>query len=267
MDNPSQYVPHGRHTDPLPFIAPEERAQTEARQLEEKGSSSSGDYDWQVICDTNGSSDAAVTQATGTLGDIASNYNSEVAPDSLTSSFITDFAGLSVSDDLVAPSEAESIAQSEDGLATPQSESDVVAAPTESESDIFAGFTQVELDLIAIYAQPSPDLIFTFDDIPEIPRQLCFRFKVEEPASTPLKRKVKETAETADAMSDIDATSATSAAGEQANPAAALGDKNTVGLKKVKKQKVLLMGKSGSGKSSMRSIIFSNYLARDTRRL
>ncbi|KAK1766274.1 Gtr1/RagA G protein conserved region-domain-containing protein [Phialemonium atrogriseum] len=68
-------------------------------------------------------------------------------------------------------------------------------------------------------------------------------------------------------MSDIDATSATSAAGDQANPAAALGDKNTVGLKKVKKQKVLLMGKSGSGKSSMRSIIFSNYLARDTRRL
>lgn len=38
-------------------------------------------------------------------------------------------------------------------------------------------------------------------------------------------------------------------------------------LKKVKKQKVLLMGKSGSGKSSMRSIIFSNFLARDTRRL
>jgi Ras-related GTP-binding protein A/B len=27
------------------------------------------------------------------------------------------------------------------------------------------------------------------------------------------------------------------------------------------------MGKSGSGKSSMRSIIFSNYVARDTRRL
>ncbi|KAK4224516.1 Gtr1/RagA G protein conserved region-domain-containing protein [Podospora fimiseda] len=38
-------------------------------------------------------------------------------------------------------------------------------------------------------------------------------------------------------------------------------------LKKVKKQKVLLMGKSGSGKSSMRSIIFSNYVAKDTRRL
>lgn len=38
-------------------------------------------------------------------------------------------------------------------------------------------------------------------------------------------------------------------------------------VKKVKKKKVLLMGKSGSGKSSMRSIIFSNYLARDTRRL
>lgn len=38
-------------------------------------------------------------------------------------------------------------------------------------------------------------------------------------------------------------------------------------LKKPKKKKVLLMGKSGSGKSSMRSIIFSNYVAKDTRRL
>ncbi|RDW84867.1 hypothetical protein BP6252_02457 [Coleophoma cylindrospora] len=37
--------------------------------------------------------------------------------------------------------------------------------------------------------------------------------------------------------------------------------------RKQKKKKVLLMGKSGSGKSSMRSIIFSNYVARDTRRL
>lgn len=33
------------------------------------------------------------------------------------------------------------------------------------------------------------------------------------------------------------------------------------------KNKVLLMGKSGSGKTSMRSIIFANYLARDTWRL
>ena len=32
-------------------------------------------------------------------------------------------------------------------------------------------------------------------------------------------------------------------------------------------QKVLLMGKSGSGKTSMRSIIFANYIARDTMRL
>merc|ERR1712183_248171 len=32
-------------------------------------------------------------------------------------------------------------------------------------------------------------------------------------------------------------------------------------------KKVLLMGKSGSGKTSMRSIIFANYLARDTMRL
>lgn len=33
------------------------------------------------------------------------------------------------------------------------------------------------------------------------------------------------------------------------------------------RKKVLLMGKSGSGKSSMRSIVFSNYVAKDTRRL
>lgn len=33
------------------------------------------------------------------------------------------------------------------------------------------------------------------------------------------------------------------------------------------KKKVLLMGKSGSGKTSMRSIIFANYIARDTQRL
>lgn len=33
------------------------------------------------------------------------------------------------------------------------------------------------------------------------------------------------------------------------------------------KKKVLLMGKSGAGKTSMRSIIFANYLARDTMRL
>ena len=36
---------------------------------------------------------------------------------------------------------------------------------------------------------------------------------------------------------------------------------------KTQKQKVLLMGKSGSGKSSMRNIIFSNYVAKDVRRL
>ncbi|KAI9330380.1 Gtr1/RagA G protein conserved region-domain-containing protein [Zopfochytrium polystomum] len=33
------------------------------------------------------------------------------------------------------------------------------------------------------------------------------------------------------------------------------------------KKKVLLMGRSGSGKTSMRSIIFANYIARDARRL
>ena len=33
------------------------------------------------------------------------------------------------------------------------------------------------------------------------------------------------------------------------------------------RKKILIMGKSGSGKSSMRSIIFSNYVAKDVRRL
>lgn len=39
------------------------------------------------------------------------------------------------------------------------------------------------------------------------------------------------------------------------------------GLKRQKQRKVLLMGKSGAGKTSMRSIIFSNYVAKDVRRL
>lgn len=37
--------------------------------------------------------------------------------------------------------------------------------------------------------------------------------------------------------------------------------------KKAEKQKVLLMGKSGAGKTSMRSIIFHNHIAKDTRKL
>ncbi|KAF2672551.1 ras-related GTP-binding protein-like protein A [Microthyrium microscopicum] len=37
--------------------------------------------------------------------------------------------------------------------------------------------------------------------------------------------------------------------------------------KRLKQRKVLLMGKSGAGKSSMRSIVFSNYVAKDVRRL
>ena len=53
----------------------------------------------------------------------------------------------------------------------------------------------------------------------------------------------------------------------EANAAAEQSAPSVSSFRKVKKQKVLLMGKSGSGKSSMRSIIFSNYLARDTRRL
>lgn len=46
-----------------------------------------------------------------------------------------------------------------------------------------------------------------------------------------------------------------------------LRELDTMDEKKGKKKKVLLMGKSGSGKSSMRSIVFSNYVAKDTRRL
>ena len=36
---------------------------------------------------------------------------------------------------------------------------------------------------------------------------------------------------------------------------------------KVERKKVLLMGKSGAGKTSMRSIIFANYMANDVQRL
>ncbi|KAF2096204.1 GTP-binding protein GTR1 [Rhizodiscina lignyota] len=39
------------------------------------------------------------------------------------------------------------------------------------------------------------------------------------------------------------------------------------GKRQQKQRKVLLMGKSGAGKSSMRSIVFSNYVAKDVRRL
>ena len=56
-------------------------------------------------------------------------------------------------------------------------------------------------------------------------------------------------------------------AGQAAGAAPGAGSEPRSEVKKPKKKKVLLMGKSGSGKSSMRSIIFSNYLARDTRRL
>ena len=40
-----------------------------------------------------------------------------------------------------------------------------------------------------------------------------------------------------------------------------------MGGNKVERKKVLLMGKSGAGKTSMRSIIFANYLADDVQRL
>lgn len=42
---------------------------------------------------------------------------------------------------------------------------------------------------------------------------------------------------------------------------------HTVAMSSNNRKKLLLMGRSGSGKSSMRSIIFSNYSAFDTRRL
>ena len=53
---------------------------------------------------------------------------------------------------------------------------------------------------------------------------------------------------------------------EQQSPALILTTNANMDTRK-KKKKVLLMGKSGSGKSSMRSIIFSNYVAKDVRRL
>lgn len=50
---------------------------------------------------------------------------------------------------------------------------------------------------------------------------------------------------------------------DESGPALTIMDDKKSG----KRKKVLLMGKSGSGKSSMRSIVFSNYVAKDTRRL
>lgn len=44
-------------------------------------------------------------------------------------------------------------------------------------------------------------------------------------------------------------------------------ERNMNTAKRQKQRKVLLMGKSGAGKSSMRSIVFSNYVAKDVRRL
>lgn len=41
----------------------------------------------------------------------------------------------------------------------------------------------------------------------------------------------------------------------------------SMSARRQKQRKVLLMGKSGAGKSSMRSIVFSNYVAKDVRRL
>ena len=52
--------------------------------------------------------------------------------------------------------------------------------------------------------------------------------------------------------------------------AASFHSRNAITMNSIKRQKqrkVLLMGKSGAGKSSMRSIVFSNYVAKDVRRL
>jgi polynucleotide 5'-kinase involved in rRNA processing len=91
------------------------------------------------------------------------------------------------------------------------------------------------------------------------------KFEVHSPVPT----------EASAAMSDNEAFSPAAAApleggltrGSSATALAGNSSELKNELKKVKKKKVLLMGKSGSGKSSMRSIIFSNYLAKDTRRL
>ncbi|KAI1812795.1 Gtr1/RagA G protein conserved region-domain-containing protein [Poronia punctata] len=67
-------------------------------------------------------------------------------------------------------------------------------------------------------------------------------------------------------MADAESSNTQSDVRSEANTLGVTGDVRSE-VKKPKKKKVLLMGKSGSGKSSMRSIIFSNYIARDTRRL
>ena len=54
---------------------------------------------------------------------------------------------------------------------------------------------------------------------------------------------------------------------EEEEAAAAAAATMNVAPRRQKQRKVLLMGKSGAGKSSMRSMVFSNYVAKDVRRL
>jgi Ras-related GTP-binding protein A/B len=74
-------------------------------------------------------------------------------------------------------------------------------------------------------------------------------------------------------MGDLELTPASATQSAPAGPAPT-GELGTAAasaaqaqLAKMKKQKVLLMGSNRSGKTSMRSMIFCNFLAKDTHRL
>ena len=54
---------------------------------------------------------------------------------------------------------------------------------------------------------------------------------------------------------------------QTAGPGGQVATAGQVGGEEPKIQKVLLMGRVGAGKTSMRSIIFANYLARDAYRI
>jgi Gtr1/RagA G protein conserved region len=73
-----------------------------------------------------------------------------------------------------------------------------------------------------------------------------------------------------DKLDAIHGTDEESPYDDERDPAFPYSEGNLPGPKmdaRKRKKKVLLMGKSGSGKSSMRSIIFSNFVAKDVRRL
>ena len=80
---------------------------------------------------------------------------------------------------------------------------------------------------------------------------------------------VTTTSEAYSSRLSVDTVAPTNANNPRVSPKTKQASEDEFAAGKIKeaKQKILLMGKSGSGKSSMRNIIFSNFVAKDVRRL